>query len=89
LHVLEDEDGGLALGEPLEQDPPGREEVLLVARCPLTEPSRCASRGDTQRRSSASAMCSSMAAWSFPSATAGSSSSTIPQRIRTISASAQ
>lgn len=32
LHVLEDEHGRRALGEALEQDPPGREEVLVVAR---------------------------------------------------------
>ena len=38
LHVLEDEDDRVALGQPLEEDPPGREEVLLVAGSSLLEP---------------------------------------------------
>ena len=46
-------------------------------------------RGSTNARSSGSVMCSSSAARIFPSAEAGSSSSPIRQRIRTMSASAQ
>jgi hypothetical protein len=32
VHVLEDEDGRRLVGEALEEDAPGREEVLLIAR---------------------------------------------------------
>ena len=38
LHVLEDEDRRRLLGQPLEEDPPGREEVLLVAGGPSSRP---------------------------------------------------
>ena len=38
LEVLEDEHGRPLLGEPLEEEPPGREEILPVGRGPLREP---------------------------------------------------
>ena len=56
---------------------------------PTSSPSRWASLGSTQLRSSGSGTCSSIVARSFASADRGSSSSTMSQRIRTISASAQ
>src|SRR5581483_2780128 len=38
LEILEDEDRRRLLGEPLEQDPPGGEQVLLVSRRTLLQP---------------------------------------------------
>ena len=45
LHVLEDEDRRRLLREALEQDAPGREEVLLVAGCALLEPEQVGEAG--------------------------------------------
>src|SRR5207245_3024679 len=38
LKVFEDEDGRVPLGEPLEEEPPGREEILAIGGSPLREP---------------------------------------------------
>ena len=54
LHVLEREHGGVDLGEPLEEQPPRREQVLPVGDPASARPRSCASRGSTKARSSGS-----------------------------------
>ncbi len=76
-------------GDPLEEQPPAAEQVGAIGCGALLESSRCASRGSTSRRSRSSETNSSTVARSLAGAEAGSSSSTIPARARTISASAQ
>ena len=45
LHVLEGEDGRVDVGETLEEKPPGREQVLLVAQLVLREPEQLRQAG--------------------------------------------
>ena len=90
LHVLEHEDGRIRIGEPLEEEPPGCEQVVALVRGLLL--------GDTEQAREQrldefplvlSRMCSVSVASSFERAVASSSSSEMRARMRTMSASAQ
>ncbi len=90
LHVLEHEDGGVRVREPLEEEPPGGEEIVaLVRRLLLGDSEQAREQRLDERRSSGSSMCSVSVASSFERAMASSSSSEMRARMRTMSASAQ
>ncbi len=81
---------GALLGEALEEEPPGREEVLPVGRRPLGQPEQV---GEPRLEPAALLGVGDVLARSLPGAwrapTSGASSSRISARMRTISASAQ
>ncbi len=90
MDVLEQHDHGVGVRHPLEEQSPRGEEVRLVPRRPILQPEqlrepaarRIAVRSDRER-------CRPRVARSFADAETESSSSTMPARPRTISASAQ
>ena len=89
LHVLEEEDDRVVLGEPFEEQAPAGEQVLALEPR-LGGPDQRAERaGAMRRRSSGSAIHSSSPAASFADAASPDASSAIPKRCRTISASAE
>ena len=51
LHVLEGEHRRIDVGQALEEQPPGREQILPLAAACSPSPSRWARRGSTKRRS--------------------------------------
>jgi hypothetical protein len=83
------EHGWVRVGEALEEEAPGGEQVLPVATGSLLEAEQVGEPGSTKLRSSGSSRCSCSFAASFSRAEVGCSSSVIRQRIRTMSASAQ
>ena len=90
VDVLEDQHQRALLGEPLEEAPPGREEILAVGRGPLVRPSSCCRRGSIQSRSSGSGTWASSDGAELRERLVGSPRPrAIPARPRTISASAQ
>ena len=90
LHVLEGEHGRVGLGQPLEEQPPGREQILPVARLVLAEAEQLREPRLDEAAARPRRECAPRAPpAASASAVGGSSSSAIRQRIRTMSASAQ
>ena len=89
LEVLEHEHDRAALGDALEEDPPGREQRLAPAGRRLIDAEQASSAGSIRSRSLASGTYSSSVAAIRSRVVASSSSSVRPARRRTISPSAQ
>jgi hypothetical protein len=87
LHVLEGEHGRVGVGQPLEEQPPGREQILPLMRRTLSQAEQL--RQPRLHEAALLRIEQMLFACSFPSAGDTCSSSAIRQRIRTMSASAQ
>ena len=89
LHVLERQHGGIGVGQPLEEQPPGREEVLAVAGRALLQAEQVGEPGLDEASLFRVEQMLVQRRCELGARRGGSSSSPMRQRIRTMSASAQ